>query len=216
MLNYVADGNSILKIEDIRYYDEIPQLLRGEHERIIIGVDPAIRNSPTSDFTAMVIITVRGYGDDTIYYVHPNPVQKRLDITQIHTTIDELNHLYGNPKFYIETNAFQLSVFQAAQQRGLDVAEFHASNGKDDRLNMISYRIKNSKIFFPQTGAEELIAQLTDYPAVAHDDLMDSLTTAVISHSTSEDSRKPRTVSVSGSRRRRKRRDNGLYFNEFD
>jgi predicted phage terminase large subunit-like protein len=207
MLNYVADGNSILTRDDIEPYDKIPPLPRGERERIIIGVDPAISSSSTADLTAMTIITVRGYGEDTLYYVHPNPVHKRLDITQIHKKLDELNRLYNNPKFYIETNAFQLSVFQAAQQRGLDVTAFQATERKDDRLNMIAYRVKSKMILFPKTGAEELITQLVDYPAIAHDDLMDSLTTAIISFSTSEVSQAPGTVSGSGRRRTSRRRE---------
>lgn len=200
MLNYVADGNSIITRNDIEPYDSIPPLPRGERERIIIGVDPAIKDTARSDYTAMTIVTVRGYGEDTRYFVHPNPIREKLDITGIHRKIDELNRLYKGPKFYIETNGFQLAVLQAAQQRGIDATEFRASERKEDRLNRIAYRIRDKKILFPRKGAEELITQMVDYPATDHDDLMDSLTTGIISHDV-EDSKPPSTVTGGGRRR---------------
>jgi predicted phage terminase large subunit-like protein len=194
MLNYVSDGKNIIKREDIKYYDEIPALLKGQHQRIIIGVDPAIADSRNADFTAMAVITVRGIGDKSVYYIHPNIINAHMNITEIHERLDGLNRLYRQPKFYIESTAFQVSVFQAAQQRGLNVEKVEPKEKKEDRLNMIAYRIKQGNILFPRSGAEDVITQMVDYPAVAHDDQMDAITTAIVPYSIENASKKPSTA----------------------
>ena len=176
MLKYVSDEKSPIKREDICYYDKLEPLPRGAKERIIVGVDPAIAQTERADSTAMIIITARGYGDDTIYYIHPNPVNRKMTITELHDQLNSINQLYGFPKFYIESNAFQLSVGQAAQQRGLNIANVPSANSKMDRLIAVAHKLRSGKILFPRKGAENIINQIIDFPAVEHDDLVDALT----------------------------------------
>lgn len=180
MLNLVADDDQIIERKMIQYYDELPPLLRNQYKRIIIGVDLAISENDKADFTAILILDVRGSGSEQRMYIHPNIVNKRMSFPDTVSLLKETSDNYRYPKLYIEQTAYQAAVVQQLSVDGLDVQGVTPHSDKRSRLNMIADKIQRGIILFPNKGAENLITQLIGFGVEKHDDLVDALTTAVL------------------------------------
>lgn len=180
MLHLVPDDDQIIERSMIHYYNELTELLRGEHEEIIIGVDLAISESNKADYTAVLAISVRGSGENQRMYIRPNIINKRLSFPTTVDLLHELNRYYNYPKFYIEQIAYQAAVVQQLKLDGLDVVGVSPRSDKRSRLNMIADKIQRGIILFPNRGAEALVSQLVGFGTEKHDDLVDALTTAIL------------------------------------
>lgn len=194
MLHLVADDDQIIGHDMIHYYDTPPENLRGQYTRIIIGVDLAISSNDKADFTAILVIDVRGTGESQRMYILPNIVNKRLSF---HATVDQLRNMsdfYHYPRLYVEQTAYQAAVVQQLQADGLDVQGVTPQSDKRARLNMIADKIQRGTILFPRTQADELITQLVGFGIEKHDDLVDALTTAVLEFY--KDDRRGGTVTI--------------------
>lgn len=182
MLNLVADDEQIIARNDIHFYKEVPHYVRGQSHKIIIGVDLAISESDKADFTAILVIDVRGSGNEQRMYIRPHIVNKRMSF---HATVDQLRSMsdhYNYPKLYIEQTAYQAAVVQQLQVDGLDAQGVTPQSDKRSRLNMIADKIQRGIILFPSRGAEELVTQLVGFGIEKHDDMVDALTLAVLAH----------------------------------
>jgi predicted phage terminase large subunit-like protein len=204
MLRLVSDNAPIIKATDIQTFSKIPAPgYVGQKRKMIVGVDPAISEKTHRDMTAMVRITVVGVGSDKKYYVHANPINKQLDIVKTVHWINLYNKHFSHPKFYIEQVAYQRALVQLLEQSGMviDVKGVNPNNDKRSRLAMIAYKIISGDILFENRGCEELIKQLINFDTVAHDDLVDALTLAIIAHEEDEPKRKGSGFSWGGERR---------------
>lgn len=193
MLNLVPDEDQVITPDMIHYYDRIPDVLRGQHVATVIGVDLAISEKDSADYTAMVVLRVLGSDDGQIIYVLPHPFNKRISFPDTVDKIQDLNVAYHYPTFYVETTAYQEALLQSLKRSTIDVTGVKPNNDKRTRLNMIAHKISSGVIVFPKQGAEALIAQLTGYGIEKHDDLMDALTMAILEHA--RDDRKLGTIS---------------------
>ena len=182
MLNLVPDDEQIVTRDMIQYHAGVPELLRGQSNRTIIGVDLAISKDDRADCTAILILDVRGYGDSMRMYIRPFPINKRLSFRQTVDHLNELNGVISQPKFYVEQTAYQAAVVQVLKADGIDVTGVTPGSDKRSRLSMISDKIERGVILFPAKGGDELIDQLVGFGIEKHDDLVDALTTAVIEH----------------------------------
>ncbi len=180
MLNLVADDDQIIDRKMLHYYDELPPLLRGQYSRIIIGVDLAISESDKADFTAILIIDVRGNGKDQRMYIRSDITNKRMSFPATVEKLKMMSDFYHYPKLYIEQTAYQAAVVQQLKADGLDVVGVSPQSDKRSRLNMIADKIQRGVILFPKKGADPLITQLVGFGVEKHDDLVDALTTAVL------------------------------------
>jgi predicted phage terminase large subunit-like protein len=161
-------------------YSSIPGVLHGEHHEYAIGVDLAISQSDAADCTAMVTLDRRGWGRKTKIYVLPRPVNRRMTFNQTIDTIHLLNDRFHRPKFYVESVAYQESAVQALKADGLNAIGVKPRADKRSRLNMIADKIERGIVLFPETGCEELLAQLTGFGVEKHDDLVDALTMSIL------------------------------------
>tara|TARA_B100001105_G_scaffold254626_1_gene250968 strand:+ start:315 stop:1805 length:1491 start_codon:yes stop_codon:yes gene_type:complete len=185
-LHLVPDDDQIIFPDMIHYYDKLPDLLRGQRRTLVIGVDLAISEKDSADCTAMVTLDVRGYGESMRIYVLPHPVNRRMQFPATMDMIRELNSAYGNPKFFVETTAYQEALVQALNKDVIDVTGVHPNQDKRTRLNMIADKIQRGVILFPKYGSKELVTQLVGFGIEKHDDLVDALTIAVIKIATED------------------------------
>lgn len=182
MLNLVPDDEQIISRDMIHYYSTLPDALRGESTRIVLGVDLAISESDKADFTAIISIDVRGRGDNMRMYIKPFPVNKRMSFNSTVEMLKDLDSFYYQPKIYIEQTAYQAAVVQVLKADGLDVQGVTPKADKRSRLSMIADKIERGVILFPEKGADILINQLVGFGIEKHDDLVDALTIAVLEH----------------------------------
>ena len=175
MLNIIPDEGQVILPEWIHYYVDLPA---EQPNFVITGIDLAISEKDTADYTAMVSACVYGTGENQKVYILPNPINKRLDFPKTLEKIQELNYFLsgiGSSKIYIEDVSYQRVVIQQLRTMGV-FAEGSNPHGSDKRSRLASTSglIFSGKILFPSRGAEELIQQLTGFGKEKHDDLADA------------------------------------------
>ncbi|KKQ14031.1 MAG: hypothetical protein US30_C0006G0042 [Candidatus Moranbacteria bacterium GW2011_GWF2_36_839] len=175
MLNIVPDEGQIILPEWIHHYNKLPA---EQPNFVITGIDLAISEKDTADYTAMVSACAYGTGERQRVYILPNPVNRRMDFPKTLEKIKELNQFLsgiGCPKIYIEEVGYQGAIIQQLRTMGI-FAEGVNPHGSDKRSRLVSVSglIFSGKIMFPSHGAKELIQQLTGFGKEKHDDLADA------------------------------------------
>lgn len=185
LLKIVPGASNIIRPEWIQYYDEIPD--DRSTYWLVVGVDLAISEKETADYTAIVPFLLRSkrtrdmYTVDFELYVLPDIIHKRMGFPETKATIashyqylDEKHDV--NSSILIEDVGYQKSIIQVLQNTDLHVIGVRPEGSKHERLHGISHYIKDGKILFPRKGAEKLIHELVYFGSEKHDDLADSLT----------------------------------------
>lgn len=180
LLEIVSDSTRVIHPEWIKTYRKLPE---GKAAHIVIGVDLAIKQTATADYTAMVVMKIYGHGEDAVAYVLPNPIHKRMSFPDVVEGARSLNAamkplcgLY--PKFVVESNGFQEIYVNAFAEAGCEVDGVKIVTDKRSRIALTSHHIKVGKILFPEQGAEELTSELVGFGIENHDDLADAFSIA--------------------------------------
>lgn len=178
MLRIIPEDNQVVFPEYIKYYDELPSIEKEEYRFTWFGVDPAISQKSTADFTAIVGAQVHGYGENMKIYILPNPTNKRLNFPDLVEHIKLLLNMNKgkNAKVLVENVAYQASVFQQLQREGYLVEGVKILGDKRERVASITHLMSSGKILFPRHGAELIIQQLLGFGAEKFDDLVDGFT----------------------------------------
>ena len=185
LLEIVSDSTRVVHPEWIKYYKDIPELTSRNYYRCsFIGMDLAIAEHEKADKTAMVVARVFYWGENATLYILPHPVNERLDFPTSLEKAKALSLLYAHnnvkAKMFVEDNAYQKALPQMLQKEGYPAVGVPSRGDKRSRIAMISHLIKDGHVLFPETGCDELIAQLTGFGHENHDDLADALSLLVI------------------------------------
>lgn len=170
LLKVVPPDGQIVKHEWIQTYKTLPERIT----KTGVGVDLAISEKETADYTTMVggVATIEN-GHPKIYIL-PNPVNKHLTF---HETLQQMISLktaykiYSPPTFYIEDVAYQKAAIQEARRKMIIVKEMRAGSDKRARLESVASFIQNGTILFPEKGCEQLLTQMLFMGVESHDDL---------------------------------------------
>lgn len=184
LLKFISDDKRIVQRSWPQFYDKLPDL---RHYRILgIGIDLAISEKSSADFTSLVPFIVIGYGDDLKIYILPYIVNKRMNfpdtILEIKRVSAVLEQDYKRvPTVLVENVSYQMAVVQQLTIEKV-LAEPVAISGmnKQTRLEMATPYIRQGKVLFPQQGAESLISQIVNFGIEKHDDLVDAFTIIVL------------------------------------
>lgn len=182
LLKIISSDEQIVRPEWINFYSHPPKTgLR----RIGIGIDLAISEKESADFTAMVVGHVYGYGKNMEIYIQPNPINLKVPFP---TQVELIKSLVGVEKrnhsrviLYIEEVAYQKALVQLFESQSYNVVG--VSTGRNDkaaRLRFATPLLKDCKVFFPEKGCEELIEQLLGFGKESHDDLVDAFAMMVL------------------------------------
>ncbi len=131
------------------------------------GIDLAISQNESADYTAMVSAAVYGYGKDLKIYILPYPVNKRLSFPDTVEAAKGLSTSLGGgypTKLFIEDVGYQRSLVEELVRQEYP-AEGVKVMGQDkrQRLTLTTHLIKSGKILFPKKGCEELMNQLVGF-----------------------------------------------------
>lgn len=184
-LKIVDHEYQIIKRDWIQYYDGQPPE-PNFHSHFGVGVDLAISQKDTADYTAIVSGQIQSkYDKDFKIYILPNIVNRRMTgmeaLEAARQVSDSIPH---RNTIYIEDNGYQGIIVEQLKDERYDAEGVKSKAAKADRLSAVSYLVQSGHVLFPKEGAEELIMQILDFGIEKHDDLVDafSLLLARLAH----------------------------------
>lgn len=184
LLHIVPDEDQVIDPKWIKYYDEIPTN-RDSYHGVFVGIDLAISQRDTADYTAMVSAVISGHEDKFCVYILPNIINRRMSfpetISQIKSLEKANKSFYSSVCFLVEEVGYQKAVIDQLCHDNILAEGVRVSSDKRSRLMTISAMIQSGKIKFPRYGAEELIRQIIGFGVERHDDLVDAF--SIIGHS---------------------------------
>lgn len=182
LLRIISDGDQVINPEWIQYYKELPP--DNDLSYVATGVDLAISEKETADYTAMVSAKIYRKDSKLIIHILPNPINERLSFPATIEKIKLLSEAIADgysSHVYIESVAYQQAAVQQLIKEGC-YAEAVQIHGQDKRARLIltTALLQNGQILFPEKGAEELIRQLLGFGIEKWDDLADAFTILIL------------------------------------
>jgi len=178
MLKIVPETDTVVPSNWIQYRNGFPKENPDDPYYIAAGIDLAISEKETADYTAIVLAKIYGHGNDLRIYIE-RIINKRINFPDTKKTIKELFNLYNEiglyVKMFIEDVGYQRALIETLRQECYSV-EGVSTMGQDkrSRLAMITPAIKDGVVLFPKKDADPLINQLTGFGVEKHDDLVDA------------------------------------------
>jgi predicted phage terminase large subunit-like protein len=184
-LQIIPEEDQIVHEEWLKCYDQLPSMDQHTDYRFAMsGVDLAISEKETADFTSVVSVQVFGYGKDRKIYVLPNPINERLDSPTAVERVNMISRALGNgvpTKVVVEDVGYQRAHIQYLQEKEIP-AEGVVISGHDkrSRLQLAATLIQSGAVLFPRHGCEELLLQILGFGVEKHDDLVDAFTLIIL------------------------------------
>jgi len=177
LLKIIPDDEQIIDPLWIRTYHEIPADMK--RLGVFVGVDLAISEKTTADYTAMVPVLACSRNSELYLYVLPEIVHARMSFPKTCEQIQyldlKLNSKYKlNPEFIIENVAYQDAVVQHFDKTSIDVEGVRPLGDKRERLNLAATALSDKRVFFPHEAGDKLIQELVHFGSEKHDDLADA------------------------------------------
>jgi predicted phage terminase large subunit-like protein len=181
MQNPTSEEGSIIKRDWWRKWDKdyIPELYH-----VIQSYDTAFLKKETADFSA---ITTWG-----VFYPNPDSgpnlilldaMKERLEFPELRRRALEQFHYWKPESVVIESKASGLPLTYELRKMGIPVINFTPSKGNDkhSRINAVAPLFESGQIWAPEAAfAEEVIEECAAFPFGDHDDLVDSMTQALM------------------------------------
>ncbi len=184
LLLLTPEGQPIVDSNWIKTYSQIPSTDNFNRYRYTVsGVDSAISEKSTADYTAIVTFDVFGFGEDLKIYVRANPFNARVswkNTKAIIVSIDKTMNSRKCNEFVIEDVGYQRVLADELKQTyNIKATPKPVHACKADRLRVVTHLIEDGKILFPEKGAEDLIKQLVYFGSLKHDDLADAFSLGI-------------------------------------
>jgi predicted phage terminase large subunit-like protein len=181
MQNPTSEEGSIIKREWWQKWDKdyIPTL-----HHVIQSYDTAFMKKETADYSA---ITTWG-----VFYPSPDSgpnlilldaVKERLEFPELRRKALEQYQYWKPETVVIESKASGLPLTYELRKMGIPVINFTPSKGNDkhSRVNAVAPLFESGQIWAPEEDfADEVIEECAAFPYGDHDDLVDSMTQAVM------------------------------------
>jgi predicted phage terminase large subunit-like protein len=177
MLKIIPNEGQLVHQDWIQYYDELPKERKEDYSYIVSGVDFAIKDGDTNDYTAIVTAIVCDLDEEVVIYILPDPINRRMTFPETVSQIKMLSHAQnGEGRFYLEDVGMQAAFIQQLQNDGVSnvKAAKVGRSSKRVRLAITTPLIQSGKVLFPRKGAEQIIEQLVHFGVEKHDDLADA------------------------------------------
>ena len=179
--NPTAEEGSILKREwwQIWEEDEVPDLIH-----VIQSYDTAFSKKETADYSAITTWGVFHESDDAApNLILLDAVKDRLEFPELRKVAKEQYDYWKPESVIVEAKASGLPLTYELRKMGIPVINYTPSKGNDKhaRVNAVSPLFESGQIWAPdEKFAEEVIEECASFPYGDHDDLVDSMTQAVM------------------------------------
>ncbi|MFA6145938.1 MAG: phage terminase large subunit [Patescibacteria group bacterium] len=184
LLKIIAQEGQVVYPEWIKNYDTLPQETPElKYRYTFIGIDLAIGQKESSDYTAMVAISVYGYKENLKLFVHANPINERLSFKAMKEKAKFLSYNLGRGSLatiLVEEVGIQGVLTQELKGENFPAKGCKIQGDKKERLSIAASLMEQGIVFFPNQGTEKLIEQLLGFGKENHDDLVDAFSMTVI------------------------------------
>ena len=156
-------------------------------EFIIQSWDTAFLKSERADYSACTTWGVFYKDDDTgkpqSNIILLNAFKKRMEFPELKQRAYEEWKEWEPDSIIVEAKAAGSPLILELRQMGIPVQEFTPSKGQDKiaRLNSVSDIFASGRVWVPNTHwADELVEEVASFPSGEHDDLVDSMSQALL------------------------------------
>jgi len=179
-----SDASAIIKREwwQIWEHDSPPAC-----DFIIQSWDTAFLKSERADYSACTTWGVFYQDDDTgerqANIILLNAFKKRMEFPELKQRAYEEWKEWEPDAMIVEAKAAGSPLIFELRQMGIPVSEFTPSKGNDKiaRLNAVADLFASGRVWVPNRNwAEELVEEVAAFPAGEHDDMVDSMTQALL------------------------------------
>lgn len=168
------EGGNIVKRDWFKYYK--PNDIE-EWGTTLISVDAAFKGNDDSDFVAMTVWSKLGAS----YYLR-HCSNKKLDFPQTLRELRTLRALYPEAfTVLVEDKANGSAIISTLRHEMPGIIGVNPKGGKEARVNAIASVIESGNVYLPEGAPwiEDYLNQWAGFPAVKHDDMVDSSTQAL-------------------------------------
>jgi predicted phage terminase large subunit-like protein len=156
-------------------------------EFIIQSWDTAFTKNTRSDYSACTTWGVF-YDDDEKGKPYPNVIlldsfKERMEFPELKAVALEHWKNWNPDAFIVEAKASGLPLIYELRKMGIPVQDFTPTKGNDkiSRVNAVADLFSSGIIWIPETRwAQELVEEVADFPNGANDDLVDSMSQALL------------------------------------
>ena len=149
--------------------------------------DTAFLKTERADYSACTTWGIFYTDDDTgtpqANIILLNAFKKRMEFPELKETAYEEYMEWQPDSLIVEAKAAGAPLVFELRARGIPVQEFTPSRGNDKiaRLNAVADIFASGRVWVPNTNwAEELVEEVASFPAGEHDDMVDSMTQALL------------------------------------
>jgi len=181
MQNPTAEEGSLIKREWWRKWDRdyIPKL-----SHVIQSYDTAFLKKETADYSAITTWGVFHESDDAApNLILLDALKERLEFPELRKKAKEQYDYWKPESVVVEAKASGLPLTYELRKMGIPVINYTPSKGNDKhaRVNAVAPLFESGQIWAPdEKFAEEVIEECASFPYGDHDDLVDSMTQAVM------------------------------------
>jgi len=179
--NPTSEATAIIKREwwNVWEKDEMPPLMH-----VIQSYDTAFMKKETSDYSAITTWGVFEPDEDSgPQLILVDAVKDRFEFPELRRIAKEQYDYWKPETVIVEAKASGLPLTYEMRKLGIPVINFTPSKGNDKhtRVNSVAPLFEAGQIWAPDTKfAEEVIEECAAFPLGEHDDLVDSMTQAVM------------------------------------
>lgn len=168
----IAPEGNLLRMEHFRRFEV--EMVRDDFEKVFQSWDTAYSDSPTADWS---VCTTWGYLCGRLFLLHI--FRARLEFGPLKQMVIALQARWRADHVIIEKAGSGYSLWQEFRRTTkFTVVGWPTSSNSAERLLAQSGQIEEGRVWLPAqlAGLDEFIHELKGFPAVTHDDQVDTLT----------------------------------------
>jgi len=153
---------------------------------IIMALDAAQETNNRSDYNALTTWGVFSHGEakeQANHIILLNSIKERMEFPDLKALVLREYKDWKPDSFIVEKKSNGAALYQELRRMGMPVSEFTPGKGQDkiSRVNSITDLFSSGIVWAPdRRWANELIEEANDFPAGQNDDLVDSMTLALM------------------------------------
>jgi predicted phage terminase large subunit-like protein len=173
---FIAGGN-LIKSNWWQYYDPADEQY-ANLPVVIIALDTAFKTQEQNDYSAFAVLAMDRRGDIFIKDIR----RAKLAFPDLKVRAIQMNSQWrgkGLRGLYIEDKASGQSLIQELKREsGVAVIPYRVNRDKVARVNTITPLIEGGRVYLPERAPwlDDFLSEATQFPAGAHDDMVDAVT----------------------------------------